>query len=86
MIQRYPGGREKLDEAIQGGELFQTIVYNPVSSVKASSCLYDEGEAQQSWVALWNAVVGQVHWLLVSDWEYYVNISHYSGGLQVKGF
>jgi heparan sulfate N-deacetylase/N-sulfotransferase NDST2 len=33
MIQRYPGGREKLDEAIQGGELFQTIVYNPVSFV-----------------------------------------------------
>jgi heparan sulfate N-deacetylase/N-sulfotransferase NDST2 len=32
MIERYPGGREKLDEAIQGGELFQTIVYNPVSS------------------------------------------------------
>jgi heparan sulfate N-deacetylase/N-sulfotransferase NDST2 len=33
MIQRYPGGREKLDEAIQGGELFQTIVYNPVSFI-----------------------------------------------------
>lgn len=31
MIHRYPGGRDKLDEAIQGGELFQTIVYNPVS-------------------------------------------------------
>ncbi|PNF18256.1 Bifunctional heparan sulfate N-deacetylase/N-sulfotransferase [Cryptotermes secundus] len=31
MIQRYPGGREKLDEAIQGGELFQTIVYNPIN-------------------------------------------------------
>lgn len=31
MIERYPGGREKLDETIQGGELFQTIVYNPVS-------------------------------------------------------
>lgn len=30
-IERYPGGREKLDEAIQGGELFQIIVYNPVS-------------------------------------------------------
>lgn len=29
-IERYPGGREKLDEAIQGGELFQIIVYNPV--------------------------------------------------------
>jgi len=33
MIERYPGGREKLDEAIQGGELFQTIVYNPVSFI-----------------------------------------------------
>lgn len=33
-IDRYPGGREKLDESIQGGELFQTIVYNPVSGKK----------------------------------------------------
>lgn len=32
-IERYPGGREKLDEAIQGGELFQIIVYNPVSKI-----------------------------------------------------
>lgn len=32
LIERYPGGREKLDESIQGGELFQTIVYNPVSA------------------------------------------------------
>jgi len=31
MIHRYPGGRDKLDEAIQGGELFQTIVYNPIN-------------------------------------------------------
>jgi len=30
-IERYPGGRMKLDESIQGGELFQTIVFNPVS-------------------------------------------------------
>lgn len=30
-IERYPGGRDKLDESIKGGELFQTIVYNPVS-------------------------------------------------------
>lgn len=29
-IDRYPGGREKLDRSIQGGELFQTIVHNPV--------------------------------------------------------
>lgn len=32
-IQRYPGGRVKLDESIRGGELFQTIVYNPVSNL-----------------------------------------------------
>nr|CAI5842620.1 unnamed protein product [Callosobruchus analis] len=31
LIDRYPGGREKLDESIQGGELFQTIVYNPIN-------------------------------------------------------
>ncbi|XP_066991415.1 bifunctional heparan sulfate N-deacetylase/N-sulfotransferase [Anabrus simplex] len=31
MIEKYPGGRDKLDEAIQGGELFQTIVYNPIN-------------------------------------------------------
>ncbi|BET01250.1 Heparan sulfate N-deacetylase [Nesidiocoris tenuis] len=31
MIDRYPGGREKLDESIQGGELFQTVVYNPIN-------------------------------------------------------
>ncbi|KAJ1528835.1 hypothetical protein ONE63_007209 [Megalurothrips usitatus] len=30
-IERYPGGRAKLDESIQGGELFQTIVYNPMN-------------------------------------------------------
>jgi hypothetical protein len=36
MIERYPGGREKLDETIQGGELFQTIVYNPVSHTIAA--------------------------------------------------
>nr|XP_050846994.1 bifunctional heparan sulfate N-deacetylase/N-sulfotransferase isoform X2 [Vespula vulgaris] len=30
-IERYPGGRDKLDESIQGGELFQTIVYNPIN-------------------------------------------------------
>ncbi|XP_034480596.1 bifunctional heparan sulfate N-deacetylase/N-sulfotransferase [Drosophila innubila] len=30
-IDRYPGGRDKLDESIQGGELFQTIVYNPIN-------------------------------------------------------
>lgn len=30
-IDRYPGGRVKLDESIQGGELFQTIVYNPIN-------------------------------------------------------
>ncbi|KAK9744724.1 Sulfotransferase domain [Popillia japonica] len=31
LIERYPGGRDKLDESIQGGELFQTIVYNPIN-------------------------------------------------------
>ncbi|KAJ8941018.1 hypothetical protein NQ318_006447 [Aromia moschata] len=31
LIDRYPGGRDKLDESIQGGELFQTIVYNPIN-------------------------------------------------------
>uniref|UniRef100_A0A7R9PPV4 [heparan sulfate]-glucosamine N-sulfotransferase n=1 Tax=Timema genevievae TaxID=629358 RepID=A0A7R9PPV4_TIMGE len=31
MIEKYPGGRNKLDESIQGGELFQTIVYNPIN-------------------------------------------------------
>lgn len=30
-IDRYPGGRDKLDESIQGGELFQTIVFNPIN-------------------------------------------------------
>ncbi|XP_077300149.1 N-deacetylase and N-sulfotransferase sfl isoform X2 [Arctopsyche grandis] len=31
LIDRYPGGRDKLDESIQGGELFQTIVYNSIN-------------------------------------------------------
>ncbi|XP_074040411.1 N-deacetylase and N-sulfotransferase sfl [Leptinotarsa decemlineata] len=31
LIDRYPGGRDKLDESIQGGELFQTIIYNPIN-------------------------------------------------------
>ncbi|XP_073982493.1 N-deacetylase and N-sulfotransferase sfl [Rhodnius prolixus] len=31
LISRYPGGRDKLDESIQGGELFQTFVYNPIN-------------------------------------------------------
>ncbi|XP_041774237.1 bifunctional heparan sulfate N-deacetylase/N-sulfotransferase [Anopheles merus] len=30
-IDSYPGGRDKLDESIRGGELFQTIVYNPIN-------------------------------------------------------
>uniref|UniRef100_A0A8D9AFM7 [heparan sulfate]-glucosamine N-sulfotransferase n=1 Tax=Cacopsylla melanoneura TaxID=428564 RepID=A0A8D9AFM7_9HEMI len=30
-IERYPGGRQKLDESIQGGELFQTFVFNPIN-------------------------------------------------------
>lgn len=32
LIRRYPGGKDKLDESIKGGELFQTVVYNPVSN------------------------------------------------------
>lgn len=30
-IDQYPGGRQKLDMSIHGGELFQTIVYNPIN-------------------------------------------------------
>lgn len=30
-IDKYPGGRAKLDESIHGGELFQTFVYNPIN-------------------------------------------------------
>jgi len=36
-VDRYPGGLKKLDESIMGGELFQTIVYNPVSVVKITN-------------------------------------------------
>ena len=39
-IERYPGGRDKLDESIQGGELFQTIVYNPVRKFHISSIYF----------------------------------------------
>ncbi|XP_071440534.1 bifunctional heparan sulfate N-deacetylase/N-sulfotransferase [Hetaerina americana] len=31
LIERYPGGRSKLDEAIEGGELFQTLAFNPIN-------------------------------------------------------
>ncbi|XP_018322286.1 bifunctional heparan sulfate N-deacetylase/N-sulfotransferase [Agrilus planipennis] len=31
VLKRYPGGKEKLDESILGGELFQTVVYNPIN-------------------------------------------------------
>lgn len=41
-IERYPGGREKLDESIQGGELFQTIVYNPVSKSVVTKSIFAE--------------------------------------------
>jgi hypothetical protein len=47
MIERYPGGREKLDEAIQGGELFQTIVYNPVSASVTSLCYVVSGHCEE---------------------------------------
>lgn len=30
-IDKYPGGRQVLDSSIHGGELFQTIVFNPIS-------------------------------------------------------
>ena len=30
-IDSYPNGRKKLDESIQGGDLFKTYLYNPVS-------------------------------------------------------
>ncbi|KAK3889373.1 hypothetical protein Pcinc_006625 [Petrolisthes cinctipes] len=30
-IDKYPGGRKVLDDSIHGGELFQSIVYNPIS-------------------------------------------------------
>lgn len=31
LLERYPGGRHRLDRSIQGGELFQTVINNPVS-------------------------------------------------------
>lgn len=30
-LDKYPGGPHKLDSSINGGELFQTFLYNPVS-------------------------------------------------------
>jgi heparan sulfate N-deacetylase/N-sulfotransferase NDST2 len=30
-IDKYPNGRDKLEESIQGGELFQTFLYNPIN-------------------------------------------------------
>uniref|UniRef100_T1JKB2 [heparan sulfate]-glucosamine N-sulfotransferase n=1 Tax=Strigamia maritima TaxID=126957 RepID=T1JKB2_STRMM len=30
-IDRYPGGRSKLDSSIRGGELFQTFIFNPIN-------------------------------------------------------
>ncbi|XP_076074435.1 bifunctional heparan sulfate N-deacetylase/N-sulfotransferase-like [Mytilus galloprovincialis] len=30
-IDTYPGGRKKLDDSIQGGELFKTFLYNPIN-------------------------------------------------------
>ena len=29
-MDKYPGGRKRQDESIQGGELFKTILFNPV--------------------------------------------------------
>ena len=32
LIDKYPGGSYRLEESIRGGELFQTFLFNPVSS------------------------------------------------------
>lgn len=37
LLERYPGGRQRLDHSIQGGELFQTIINNPV-------CTYEDNQ------------------------------------------
>jgi hypothetical protein len=50
-IERYPGGRTKLDESIQGGELFQTIVFNPVSRNASTHVIFKER------IALFNSVL-----------------------------
>ncbi|XP_039748929.1 bifunctional heparan sulfate N-deacetylase/N-sulfotransferase [Pararge aegeria] len=31
LLERYPGGRQRLDRSIQGGELFQTLINNPIN-------------------------------------------------------
>ncbi|XP_050669112.1 bifunctional heparan sulfate N-deacetylase/N-sulfotransferase [Leptidea sinapis] len=31
LLERYPGGRQRLDKSIQGGELFQTVINNPIN-------------------------------------------------------
>ncbi|XP_048485283.1 bifunctional heparan sulfate N-deacetylase/N-sulfotransferase [Plutella xylostella] len=31
LLERYPGGRQRLDRSIQGGELFQTVINNPIN-------------------------------------------------------
>ncbi|KAG6461561.1 hypothetical protein O3G_MSEX012699 [Manduca sexta] len=31
LLERYPGGRHRLDRSIQGGELFQTVINNPIN-------------------------------------------------------
>ncbi|XP_072940975.1 bifunctional heparan sulfate N-deacetylase/N-sulfotransferase isoform X1 [Epargyreus clarus] len=31
LLERYPGGRQRLDHSIQGGELFQTVINNPIN-------------------------------------------------------
>ena len=36
-MDEYPGGRERLDRSINGGELFQTFLYNPVSTARHGS-------------------------------------------------
>ncbi|CAE1327480.1 NDST2 [Acanthosepion pharaonis] len=39
-MDRYPGGRKKLDTSIQGGELFQTFLYNKVNIFMTHMCNY----------------------------------------------
>ncbi|CAI9723640.1 heparan sulfate N-deacetylase N-sulfotransferase [Octopus vulgaris] len=40
LIDKYPGGREKLDASIRGGELFQTFLYNKVNIFMTHMCNY----------------------------------------------
>lgn len=39
----YPGGSKELDKSIRGGELFLTVLLNPVSSAVRDTRTEDEG-------------------------------------------